>query len=367
MNGLSKNDFLLEYNELLEEAMKYKQDKREKTVFSIGGRGHYENPISDVIAFFIDPREEHKFETLMLASFLKLLNNSNINIHGGSVEAVEREAVTPKGNRIDLVVVGEEWVLVIENKIYHDLLNPLDDYESYIKAKYPDKEAYYTILSINEIYGVPNPWKNILYQDLQAEVKNNAGPYMFNSTNAKWSFFLNDFLLNIEELIGEYKVDNEMIEFVQKNYSKILNLVEVKDKYITTIKKNFSTMINGVSSTRVIEKIHNWDKRVAIRFYCPDTWGKQTNQVLVILPNGKYKVYYYVYGIGEPKQETENNKLLKKGYHHWKEGKNSILCYKTVNSYNLDEVKEEFKLMVQHLNDYYKRKLQIQLNNQNKY
>lgn len=24
----------------------------EKTVFSIGGRGHYENPVSDVLAFF---------------------------------------------------------------------------------------------------------------------------------------------------------------------------------------------------------------------------------------------------------------------------------------------------------------------------
>jgi hypothetical protein len=323
-------------------------------VFSIGGRGHYENPISDVLAFFIDPKEEHKFEILLLSSFFKLLNISTENINLHAVEAVEREAVTTKGNRIDLIVVGEDWVLVIENKIYHDLLNPLDDYEFYIKTRFPDKTAYHTILSINEIHGVPEPWDNILYQDLQVEIKKNAGRYMFNSTNAKWSFFLNDFLLNIEELIGENEVDKEMLEFVQMNYSKILNLIEVRDKYIETVKKNFSMIITEISSTQVIEKVHNWSQRVAIRFYCPKIWGEQTNLVLVVLPNGQYKIYYYVYGIDEPQQEIENTKLLYRGYQDWKEGKGSILCYKSITSYDLDGVKEEFKLIVQHLNDYFK-------------
>ena len=182
------NNFILDYKDLLDEALKYKRAKREKTVFSIGGKGYYENPISDVLAFFIDPREEHKFETLLLSSIFKLLNitNNNVNLDKDSVEIVEREAVTPNGNRIDLIVVGKDWVLVIENKIYHDLLNPLGDYESYIKSRYPDKTAYYAILSINEIYGIPDPWENIFYEDLKVKIMNNAGPYMFNSTNAKW-------------------------------------------------------------------------------------------------------------------------------------------------------------------------------------
>jgi hypothetical protein len=76
--------------------------------------------------------------------------------------------------------------------------------------------------------------------------------------------------------------------------------------------------------------------------------------VLVLLPDGEYKIYYYVYGIEEPKQEVENTKLLFSGYEHWKEGKGTILCYKSDKSYDLEGAKEEFKLVVQHLNEYFK-------------
>ncbi|MCH6269361.1 PD-(D/E)XK nuclease family protein [Neobacillus citreus] len=353
---MNKSNIFLEYKDIIEKATRFKQAKREKTVFSIGGRGHYENPISDVLAFFIDSREEHGFGTLLLSSIINLLNISNeiTNLDAEFIEVVEREAITANGNRIDLVIAGSDWVLVIENKIYHYLNNPLNDYESYINTRYPDKTPYYAILSINEIYGVPAPWKNILYHDLIFEVKKNAGPYMFNSTNGKWLFFLHDFLLNLEEVIGEYKVDQKMIDFVQENYSKILNLIEVRDNYITSIKKQFTAVINEVSVTEVIEKIHNWSPRVAIRFYCPDVWGKETNLVLVLLPDGKFKIYYYVYGIEKSKQEFENTKLLYRGYQDWKEGKETILCYKSELTYDLNGAKEEFKLIVQHLNNYFK-------------
>lgn len=350
---LKHSNLLLQYKELVESGLHFRKIKREKTVFSIGGRGHYENPISDVLAFFIDPREEHKFEMLLLSSFIRLLNIEQKNLDLSSVELIEREAVTSKGNRIDLVIVGEEWVLVIENKIYHDLLNPLKDYEFYITSKYPNKTPYYAILSINPINGVQSPWKNILYQDLISEVKKHAGPYMFHSTNAKWSFFLQDFLLNIEEMIGDYKVDQEMIDFVQTNYSKILNLIEVKDRYIESVKKEFAKIIQEVSTTNVTDKIHNWSPRVAIRYYCPDIWSSQTNLVVVLLPEGDYKIYYYVYGIEEKKQETENKKLQSQGYKQWKEGKGTILCYETEQRYDLVGAKKEFKKMVQHLNHYF--------------
>ncbi len=353
MSILKHSNLLIEYKELVENGMRFKKPQKIKTIFSIGGRGHYENPISDIIAFFIDPREEHQFETLLLSTIFTLLNHKHMNLDQGTVELVEREAVTPAGNRIDLVVVGGEWVLVIENKIYHDLLNPLKDYENYITSKYPDKTPYYAILSINQVNGIPSPWENILYQDFIIEIKNQAGPYMFHSQSAKWSFFLQDFLLNIEEMIGDVKVDREMIEFVQKNYNKILNLIEVKDNYIETIKKEFTKIIHEVSTTNVTEKVHNWSRRVAIRFYCQELWGKQTNLVLVLFPEGDYKIYYYVYGIEEGKQEIENRKLQATGYKQWKEGKGSILCYKTEQRYDIESARKEFKRMVQHLNGYF--------------
>lgn len=38
----------------------------EQTIFSIGGRGYYENPTSDVLAFFCDSEGTHGLGNLMM-------------------------------------------------------------------------------------------------------------------------------------------------------------------------------------------------------------------------------------------------------------------------------------------------------------
>ena len=45
-------------------------DPSEKTFFSIGGRGYYEDPTSDVLAFYLDPNEEHGLGDLVLQSLV---------------------------------------------------------------------------------------------------------------------------------------------------------------------------------------------------------------------------------------------------------------------------------------------------------
>jgi hypothetical protein len=339
-----------EYSKLLDNVKRFVQPKREKTVFSIGGRGHYENPVSDVLSFFIDPREEHQFRNLFLSCFFKLLN-SELEVE--TIEWIEREAITKAGNRIDLVVVSESWVLIIENKIYHSLLNPLNDYEAYAQEMYPDKRHLLVVLSIGEQPNIPLNWQSILYRDLLIEIKKEAGPYLFDSRNAKWAFFLKDFLLNIEELIGEYRVDKELMDFAQLNYSKILELIEVKENYINSLKKTFSSLLSESTGNKVIEKIHTWSKRIPIRFYCPNAWGEQSNLVLVLHPEGDFKIYYYIYGIEENDQDTENTKLLMSGFKHWKENKETILCYKSEKKFDLEEAKEAFIIAAQHLDDYF--------------
>lgn len=352
-----KQQQIFEYYELLENAMKFVKPIKEKTVFSIGGRGHYENPISDVLAFFLNPSEEHQFNTLFLSSLLKVLKKDLENLEANSIELIEREAITRSGNRIDLIIVSENLVIIIENKIYHTLLNPLDDYESYAASKYPDKERIFSILSINELPNTPLNWHNILYQDLIFEIKKQAGPYLFNSSNTKWHFFLKDFILNLEELIGENKVNKKMMDFVQKNYSKIHELLEVKEDYIVSLKNMLIPLVNKSSTNRILNKIHYWSKTtVAIRFYQPDLWGEQTNLVLVVQPEGNFKIYYYVCGIEENLREIENNKLLISGYQHWRENKGTILCYKSEKSFNLEDAKEAFALAAQHLNQYFSYK-----------
>ena len=41
-----------DFAELIKEVTKIELPDLEKTIFSIGGRGHYENPTSDILAFY---------------------------------------------------------------------------------------------------------------------------------------------------------------------------------------------------------------------------------------------------------------------------------------------------------------------------
>jgi hypothetical protein len=57
------------FESILNNVQKFKNDiKKEKNLFSLGGRGHYENPITDLLKFFFDPSEEHNFQDLFLSS-----------------------------------------------------------------------------------------------------------------------------------------------------------------------------------------------------------------------------------------------------------------------------------------------------------
>lgn len=46
----------------------------ETTIFSIGGRGYYENPTTDMLAFFFDPSAPHNFGEAIIQVFFDCLN-----------------------------------------------------------------------------------------------------------------------------------------------------------------------------------------------------------------------------------------------------------------------------------------------------
>ena len=48
-------------------------ERSEQTFFSIGGRGYYENPASDVLAFFCDSDECHELGGLVIRALFRAL------------------------------------------------------------------------------------------------------------------------------------------------------------------------------------------------------------------------------------------------------------------------------------------------------
>jgi len=49
---------------MLTEVRKFAVPASEPTIFAVGGRGYYENPASDLLAFFLTPGAEHGLDDL---------------------------------------------------------------------------------------------------------------------------------------------------------------------------------------------------------------------------------------------------------------------------------------------------------------
>ena len=348
------------YDEIFTESEKFKPPLREKNIFSIGGRGHYENPISDILAFFCDHREEHRLSFLFLKSLFDCLEIS------GSLEIIsepKREERTDDGNRIDLIIEGEKWVLVIENKIFHMPSNPFPDYEKFIDKKYKDmdKEKYYILLAPYEINQVN--WRFISYKKFINSIKNNIGTYLFKA-NIKWINFLIDFICNIENQIGVNVMDNAKVLFIDKNYDKINNLINMRQDYIIHIQKEILTIIKGergLDGDEAYMKQHNWGEAgIALRFY-HNKWGTDSNIVILLTPDGNKRIQFYIYDIKTDADRIKADEIFKfdKYNEAWTESS-------TIRGYGYNDIKElkdvfgEFKNVVEKYNFYYSITLSIQ-------
>lgn len=115
-----------------------------KNMYDILGIQNKETINSKILAYFLDPNEEHGFGTLFFDSLLEALSASKedkieLKYYSGEFKVLTEEAtIYAKGKdqqqkRIDISIIGEDWQIVIENKLYHHLQNPLNAYWEHAK------------------------------------------------------------------------------------------------------------------------------------------------------------------------------------------------------------------------------------------
>jgi hypothetical protein len=135
-----------------------------------------EVPMANLLAYFFNPNNKHGLENLFIRSLLKtkyydldikkypnskstliaqstkLIDKQNEILNGICDVTVETEVKTKLASdsdnqsqiddqkRIDILIETKYFVICIEFKINHNLDNPLNTYQSYIEAKYKNKE-----------------------------------------------------------------------------------------------------------------------------------------------------------------------------------------------------------------------------------
>jgi len=259
---------------LLIDFQKIPKRKRNRTFMEISGYPHYENVCSNILKFFFETKNEHNLNDLLIKS---LLQTSELEIDTESVcenVIVEREIATLKKNRLDLLIETDEFIIGIENKIFHFLHNDLSDYSKTIdnKAKISQKKPLKVVLSLRKVNNSKiqeNNFINITYPDFFENIKNNLGDYILTS-NSDYLIHLRGFMTTINNLNGNNMENKELNLFFEKNAETIIELTSEFNKYRNEIFGKIHQLNDLIDKEKYASKSEcQWiyDKRCLVHDY----------------------------------------------------------------------------------------------------
>jgi hypothetical protein len=341
------------YGKIIQGIKELTRQPVERNIFSIGGRGHYENPITDLLAFFIDPNEEHGFGDLFLKSLFESAHITPPLLQLSSPPC--REQNTNQGNRLDLILESEDWLLVVENKVRHHAINPFDDYVQFAQASCVGRNLYFILLSVRE-EKPPSGWNNVTWRTYVDQVKKNVGSYLTTGGNVKWHVIMREFLLNVESECGDDSMKEARIEFVRSNYEAIQEMEDMLKEYISHMATCGLDAIRKASDQKedIASSLqHNWGKEgIALRLISR-AWGAKTNITLLLKRDGSLAIQFYVYDIADEKVNDLRNHIDETKYKKlWTEAK-TIRCFGFYEESNHDAIFQEIIDVAKRLNEFY--------------
>lgn len=318
---------------LLTKAERFYQPEREPSIFAFGGRGYYENPTTDLLAFFLDPAQVHGLDDCFLCALLSCLPNAR-HLSPCLRAPPKREVATHKNNRIDMVLAGDRWDLLVENKIFHGQVNPFADYEAYAQSELSDGERtlIYAVLSPSGT-SVGPAWYGLSYAQLIQATRQQLAQRMLTTPIDKWQVFARDFLLHLENITVEKAMDANAINFVIEHLHQINKLTRLKDQVINALDGKVLDKLDAeVPGYERYTRRHNWKNGPALR-YASNSWNTWSDVVLYLSGASsaiKPSIRVYLCDIDEKLKDLGRQLFMANETKMWLEKSGSILCFSWV-------------------------------------
>lgn len=286
-------------------------NRPEPSIFSIGTQGYYENPTTDILAFFVDDNGPHQLGVTALTALFDCLPPEFHELDYSLVQTPEREVSTKAGKRIDLLLEGTNWVLVVENKIYHTQNNPFEHYQSFIQTeqaqRFANKTPIFVVLS-PEGERAPDGWHAISYKMLISSLKVQLAEQFIAQPINKWSLFLREFILHLESLMSQPTVHQQAIEFILSNLKVIKDLQQVKQQAINEYHQYLKAALQTRFGQDIAIRLHSWGGDPALRFALSH-WPDSPPDVVLHLSDNNTMTKVNVYavlgpGVSELKADT---------------------------------------------------------------
>lgn len=335
------------FAEILEQASRIASVPREKNLFSLGARGHFENPTSDLLAFFLNPTEDHHFGSLFLDAFVACLPPIGDSANGNDSSyptaatflSVQREQLTVDGKFIDLFVEGSDWLLLIENKIHSGQGNPFDSYKKFAESESKGRKITYVVLCPSG-ESLPEGWLGVSYKALCDQLKARISLTLWHHAPNKWSVFAREFILHLDTLLYRQNMKAEDFQFVLGHLIDLRNIRRLANEFLDELRGQLESKMREVEGIQTVSTAtgYGWGSPESwvIRCYSPN-WGASNIAFFHSDESGRTGFQLTVYAVALSSEQIEmGHRLLgnpdKVGYSVERSG-GIWSCWRTTNAF----------------------------------
>lgn len=379
MSALESEARIDSYKELINKFKKLDVITKELTLFDVGTRGHFENPTTELLSFFLDYKKEHGLGDCFLHGLKDVLAKKGILDGLDCLQSIETEVATTKGNRIDLLLETDQAVIVVECKIYHEQNNPFDDYSSYgeqrIKDRKKDSEQELKLIKLvlclnGEISNVlkandsePNGWHGLSYQDLAQAIEIRLSKALLKNPYNKWGLFAREFLLHLKELNKMGSINNSEIDFLTENFKAFTELsAYIYEDLMPKIGEKIRMDLNksDLYNFECKEKYTKWNNYEPVRVFSNKHWKSRSDITFVIRANkDSVSCEIFVFVHWESNEPINNfnllldDQLLKESVKNFNRYNNSFwdISWK-LNEINIEDISGKITRLMKCLNDF---------------
>jgi hypothetical protein len=188
---------------------------------------------SNFIAYLLDPNENHGLNEILLKKVLQEIFSEATDASKAIYYADEIDygnvEVRREWRNIDILIITENEVLVIENKVdTEDHSNQLERYKEISKSAFPDKNRVYIYLTPfgtsprDEVSA--RDYINYSYQSLAEHIERILNLYQ-NRLSEKVQYYIRDYLLTVKREILMNDTLNETAVKIYKHHKEVLNFI----------------------------------------------------------------------------------------------------------------------------------------------
>ena len=225
------------------------QEQVPPTFLEISGYPHYENVISNILAFYIEQNPQG-IGLWLLSSIFDVLGETVSDYEEIEVKEVNRELPTSNNKRIDIVIETNQYLIAIENKIWHKIDNPFEEYVHHIKQligeSEEEKESKFILLTLKKKnYSKKEliDFKQISYEELFKALEKRLSELETNNYEedfAKYLIFIKDLIQTIRNM-SQINLSEDFINYIRMNQKELNSMkAEVFVKFENFIKNQFN-------------------------------------------------------------------------------------------------------------------------------